>query len=135
MAQSDPNYKPDFDFACNYFEYVRDQSGNLVPVNFARRGKRRVPYFPPHITEPRSPCAQEDSAEYRETVEVVTYGLTPTERRCFLRVTEGGISISELAKEEVVSRPAIYCRFRRMRAKNVFVQAWWARKNHRNQHE
>ena len=133
MGENDAKHDDDFDVS--YFRYCRDHNGNLVPVDFARRGPRRVPYFPPSMMEPVPPATEGDSADYVETVEVVTYDLTPTERRCFLRVTEDGLSIAELAREECVSRPAIYFRFRRMRAKNVFVQAWWARKNHRNQHE
>ena len=87
------------------------------------------------MTEPPPPQVEEGFPDYLETVEVVTYDLTPMEKRSFLRVTEDGFSILELAKEEGVSRPAIYCRFRRMRAKNVFVQAWWTMKKHKNQHE
>ena len=133
MDENDPKDK--FDFDVNYFRYVRDQHGNLVPVNFAQRGLRRVPYFPPSITEPVPPALEEESADYQETVEIVTYDLTPPERRGFLRVTEDAFSVAELAREEGVSRPAIYWRFRRMRKKNVFVEAWWIRKNHRNQHK
>jgi hypothetical protein len=130
MDENDPKDRPEFDV--HYFQYVRDQLGNLVPVNFARRGPRRVPYSPPSMMEPVPPATESDSADYLETVGVVTYDLTPTERRCFLRVTEDGLSIAELAREERVSRAALYWRFRRMRAKNVFVDAWWARKNQPN---
>jgi hypothetical protein len=133
MDENDPKDKPEADV--HYFRYVRDLYGNLVPVNFARRGPCRVPYFPSSMTEPPPPQDEEGSREYHETIEVVTYDLTPMEKRSFLRVTEDGFSILELAKEEGVSRPAIYCRFRCIRAKNVFVQAWWTMKKHKNQHE
>lgn len=103
------------DHNTTYFPYAHDISGDLVAVGLAKRGRRTVLAFLPSITKPSRGCCEEATQDYEETVGVVTYDLSQGERRLFLRATEDGISISALAREEGVSRAALYYRFRRMR--------------------
>jgi DNA-binding CsgD family transcriptional regulator len=106
------------DYDVHYFHYARDHNGKLVPVGTARRNKRMVPRFDPSITEPEPPGGEE-SKDYRELVEEVTYCLTPLERRTLLRLADG-LPVVELAREENVSRQAIYCRLAAMIRKNEY---------------
>lgn len=109
MARND--YEDDLNVS--YFRYCRDHQGNLVPVDVARRNDRRVPRFPPSITEPAAAPDDEESEDFRELVEEVTRELTPTQRRRFLRLADG-VSVMDLAEEENVTRPAIYDSIKRM---------------------
>jgi len=107
-----------WDSEVSYFRYCRDHSGNLVPVDLARRNGRLVPRFPPSMTEPATPDEGE-SDEYGELVAEVTQKLTPVQSRTFLRLADGA-SILEIAKEENVSRAAIYDRIKRMIRRNAY---------------
>ena len=104
----------------NYYHYVRNHAGALVAVGTIRRNKRQVPRFDPPMTEPElSPGDPEASPDYRELVEEITYDLTPVERDTLLRLADG-LPIVELAKEDNVSRQAIYTRIAGMIRKNEY---------------
>lgn len=107
-----------------FFRYCRDHNGKLVPLDVARRNKCLVPRFHPSITDPHSPQDAEESSEYQELVEEVSQNLNPVERRTWLKILDGQ-SIREIAKEEGVSRQAIYDRIRRMVKKNQYCAIWW----------
>ncbi len=116
MAKRFENSDPE----TTYFRYVRDQNGKLVPVNFARRNRRLVPYFPPSMTEPAPTTDPEELPNYRELIEELTQKLNPVERRTWFLIIRDGKSIKEAAAEEGVSRQAIYDRLRRMIRKNEY---------------
>ena len=102
----------------SYFRYCRDQRGNLVPIDLARRNGRLVPRFPPSMIEPAVP-GEEESDEFGDLVAEVTQNLTAVQSRTFLRLADGA-SILEIAKEENISRAAIYDRIKRMIRRNAY---------------
>ncbi|SRR6266567_3667613 len=65
--------------------------------------------------------------------EILTINLSPVERRTWMRLLSGA-SIRAVAKEDGVTRTAIYARIRGSRrsagmvSKNPFVAQWWARR-------
>jgi hypothetical protein len=117
-----------------YYRYCRGHDGRLYSVDVAKRNGRAVPLFPPSAFESESLGDGEHTSDFLETVEIVTYDLTEVQRRTFLRLTIDGRSILDVAKEEAVSRAAIYARIRAMVHRNLFVKAWWLNKNKVNQH-
>ena len=114
----DEDRRTSWEAEVTYFRYCRDHSGNLVPVDLARRNGRLVPRFPPSMTAAAAP-EEGESDEYGELVAEVTEKLTPVQSRTFLRLADGA-SILEIAKEENVSRAAIYDRIKRMIRRNAY---------------
>jgi len=122
------------DYEVHYFRYVRTLDGSLEPVDLARRNGRVVPRFHPSVIEPPLPAQEpEESPEYRELVDEVSHNLNPLERKTWLRLLDG-MPILDVAKDDEVTRAAIYDRLRRMIAKNDYVAIWWRLKNKTNQH-
>ena len=117
-----------------YFRYFRNLQGELMSIDFAKQSRRRVPLFDRSCLTPDFHDQEEESAEMKELQDEVSYSLTPTERSTFLRLLDD-FSIAELAKDDRVSRAAIYCRIHSMVPKNEYVKIWWERKNKINQHE
>ncbi len=102
-----------------YFRYCRKIDGSLEPVDVARRNDRLVPRFHSSVFETEFQPEPDESPEYRELVAEVTQKLTPVQSRTFLRLADGA-SILEIAKEENVSRAAIYDRIKRMIRRNAY---------------
>lgn len=121
------------DHEVHYFRYVRRLDGSLEPVDLARRNGRVVPRFHPSVLEPPPTQDPEESREYRELVDEVSQNLNPLERKTWLRLLDG-VPILDVAKDDHVSRAAIYDRLRRMVVKNEYVAIWWRLKNKCNQH-
>jgi len=117
----------------SYFRYCRRLDGKLEPVDVAKRNGRRVPYFHPSMTEPASnqngdePDAGKDFASQSRFF----VNLNPVERETWRKILSAQ-SIASIAKEEGVSRAAIYSRIcgnskgqGGMISKNFWVLLWW----------
>ena len=122
----------DYRSEITYFRYCRTLDGRLEPVDTARQNGRVVPRFPRSITEP-PPSDETETAEYRELVEEVSENLNAVERGTWLRILDHQ-PILEIAKEDGVTRAAIYDRIHRMVEKNEYCAIWWRLKNKVNQH-
>ena len=70
------------------------------------------------MIEPAVP-GEEESDEFGDLVAEVTQNLTAVQSRTFLRLADGA-SILEIAKEENISRAAIYDRIKRMIRRNAY---------------
>src|SRR5438128_233438 len=101
-----------------YFRLVRDFTGKLVPVDLARRNRRLVPRFHPSMLDPLAGDVEE-LGDFHELVAEVSQNLNPLETRTWLRLLDG-MSILDLAKDDRVSRAAIYSRLERMVTKNAY---------------
>src|SRR5258708_3755476 len=103
-----------------------DIRGRTHNVCFARRNGRRVPLWGPNWNDPME---LDVTTDYDELLEELCTNLNHVERRIWLRLIDSG-SISEVATEEKVKRPAIYARIHRMARKNAYVAIWWRLRNH-----
>lgn len=113
------------------FQSCRSLDGSIHSVNLGRRNGKLTPLFHPAWTswlgQPKEVCKNRFVNIRRE----ISRNLTPVERRTWKKLIDGK-SILEIAKEEGVSRTAIYERIRGnskaqggMIAKNDYVAAWW----------
>ena len=102
--------------------------GGSVRISTVRRNGFVVPYFPDHLT--RGESDEVDGDERQELQDVLCYGLNNVQRHTWLRIMDDW-TVHEIAKDEGVTHPAIYCRLRGkdgtggMVAKNRFVWFWW----------
>jgi DNA-directed RNA polymerase specialized sigma24 family protein len=110
------------------FQRYRDITGQIEPVQMARRNGKPVPSFSPHLAEP-DPNPR--SRELKELLRELMYGLNRKERRAWLLLLLG-VPIIDIAQREGVSRSAIYERIRGnskgqggMIRKNDYVHIWW----------
>src|SRR5688572_10428879 len=93
--------------------------GATHDVTFYRQNGRLVPRIDPALLS--SPSLEpEPASDYEELVEEVCQNLTAIERRTWLFILDGW-SISRVAEEDEVSRPAVYSRLRSMARRNPYV--------------
>ncbi len=111
-----------------YFRSCRNLSGKSRDLSFCKRNGRPEPIFPPNWSEQEQ---ESDNQELQELIEEICYGLSPIERSTWLLLIDG-LSLSEIARNDCVSRQAIYARIRGtkkspggMIAKNEYVAIWW----------
>src|SRR5579864_4710609 len=110
---------PEHDYETTYFQYFHRHDGSLQSMHFSKRNGKRVPLFPPDVTQPEEPRDAEPSDEYHELEGELTSNLTAVERRRLLRLADG-VPILDLAKEEKVSRQAIKTSIRQMIRKSEY---------------
>jgi hypothetical protein len=125
------------DFESTYFSYFRRIDGSLQSAGRAKRNGRVVPTFAPSALEPEAYSAMEESSEYKALKREVLYNLTPCEQRTLERRADG-VPVSEIAKEEGVSRAAIRKRILAMISKNEYMEISSRHgilKRKKNQHE
>jgi hypothetical protein len=110
------------------FKACRDLYGCVRPISVGRRNGRPAIFFPPDIAEP---TAEADSAPDLREQERLFVNLTPVERETWCKILSAR-TIASIAKEEGVSRAAIYARIEGnskgqggMIAKNFWVLLWW----------
>jgi DNA-directed RNA polymerase specialized sigma24 family protein len=115
-------------FKTRYFRYIRTLDGRLVAIDFVRQNGRRVPRFDSSSLTPPLHDQEEDSEEMKELKAEVTYALTQIETLTFLRLLDDW-PVTEVAKEDRVSRTAIYKRIENMIRKNDYVWIWWRGRN------
>jgi len=122
-----------FESEINYFRYCRGLDGKLEPVGIAKRNGRRVPYFHPSMTEPISKRDGDATEADREFAGQSRFfvNLNPVERETWRKILSAR-SIASIAKEEGISRAAIYSRIcgnskgqGGMISKNFWVLLWW----------
>jgi hypothetical protein len=109
------------------YQQCRNLSGELVPVSVGRRNGKPAAFFPPDLEGPFQ-RREHDDARVRERLFV---NLNPVERETWRKLL-AAMSIASIAKEEGVSRAAIYARIQGnskgqggMIAKNFWVLLWW----------
>jgi len=102
--------------------------GSPVPLTTYRHNGFLVPHIPQHLSHGEAEPYNEE--ELRELQDELCYNLNDVERRTFLRIMQDW-TLHEIARDEGVSHPAIYCRLRGkdgksgMVKKNRFVWFWW----------
>ena len=110
------------------FKTCRDLYGGVQPISTGRRNGRPAIFFSPDIAEPTAPPGPAPDLREQERLFV---NLTPIERETWRKILSAQ-SIASIAKEEGVSRSAIYARIEGngkgqggMIAKNFWVLLWW----------
>ena len=102
--------------------------GTPVRLSTYRRNGFTMAHIPEHLAAGENDGP--DEAEIKELQDELCYDLNEVERRTFLRIMQDW-TLHEIAKDEGVSHPAIYCRIRGkdgksgMVLKNRFVWFWW----------
>jgi len=110
------------------FKTCRDLYGGVQQISVGRRNGRPAIFFPPDIAEPTAPTGPAPDLREQERLFV---NLTPVERETWRKILCAQ-SIASIAKEEGISRAAIYARIEGngkgqggMIAKNFWVLLWW----------
>jgi hypothetical protein len=110
------------------FKTCRDLYGGVHPISTGRRNGRPAIFFPPDIAEPTAPPGPAPDLREQERLFV---NLTPIERETWRKIL-GARTIASIAKEEGISRAAVYARIEGngkgqggMIAKNFWVLLWW----------
>jgi hypothetical protein len=110
------------------FKTCRDLYGGVQPISIGRRNGRPAIFFPPDIAEP---IAEAESTPDLREQERLYVNLTPVERETWRKILCAQ-SIASIAKEEGISRAAVYARIEGngkgqggMIAKNFWVLLWW----------
>jgi len=110
------------------FSSCRGLYGGVQQISTGRRNGKPAIFFPRDITEAIEP--PRPTPEFWEQ-ERLFVNLTPLERQTWRKIL-GGQSIASIAKEEGISRAAIYSRIQGNRkgqggmiAKNVWCLLWW----------
>jgi len=110
------------------FKTRRDLYGGVQPISIGRRNGRPAIFFPPDIAEP---IAEAESTPDLREQERLYVNLTPVERETWRKILCAQ-SIASIAKEEGISRAAVYARIEGngkgqggMIAKNFWVLLWW----------
>jgi hypothetical protein len=110
------------------FRQCRDLGGCALPLNVGRRNGKPSAFFPPHLTVPTE--TEPAPTERREQARLFI-NLNPVERQTWRKLLAAQ-PIASIAKEEGVSRAAIYARIAGNRkgqggmiAKNFWVLLWW----------
>lgn len=118
------------------FQVCRILDGTVHNVTIGKHNGRPAAFFAPSITD-FSPQVDNNVNQQKanKLFKELSAGLTETERRTWKKLIAGR-SIAEIAKEEGVSRAAIYERIRGnsraqggMIAKNDYVAVWWCLRN------
>ena len=110
------------------FRVFRDLHGSVQPVGGGRRNGKPAVFFPRSLAEPPDPAAdQPDLCEQQR----LFVNLNALERETWRKILQAQ-SIASIAKQEGVSRAAIYARIQGnnkgqggMVAKNFWVLLWW----------
>lgn len=110
------------------FTACRDLYGGMQQISTGRRNGRTAVFFARNITEPTGPTDPDPNLWEQERLFV---NLTPLQRQTWRKILSAQ-SIASIAKEEGVSRAAIYARIQGnckaqggMIAKNVWCLLWW----------
>jgi hypothetical protein len=110
------------------FRHCRDLGGNTISISVGRRNGKPAVFFPP---TPCPPCKTPDGTDDFRDQERLFINLNPVERGTWRKLLATQ-SIASIAKEEGVSRAAIYARIQGngkgqggMIAKNFWVLLWW----------
>src|ERR1035438_7731547 len=88
------------------FKTYRDLYGGVRQIGVGRRNGRPAIFFPPDIAEPTAPTGSAPDLREQERLFV---NLTPIERETWRKILCAQ-SIASIAKEEGISRAAIYAR-------------------------
>lgn len=117
----------EFDHDVVKFRLYRSFNGSFSPLDVVRRNRKVVPSFRPRSFEPGS---EPDLHPRRNQLPARLLNLTPIQARTFDHILKGK-SIAEIAREEGVSRSAIYQRIKGTRgrggmiSKNPWAYIWW----------
>jgi hypothetical protein len=110
------------DFQILRFRVFRDLRGSVQSVGGGRRNGKPAVFFPRSLAEPPDPAAEQPR---------LFVNLNALERETWRKILQAQ-SIASIAKQEGVSRAAIYARIQGnnkgqggMVAKNFWVLLWW----------
>jgi hypothetical protein len=115
------------------FRSCRSLDGRSHQVDVGRRNGRPVLILHPDWTTPNLPSTTTHSEISTGFLELICINLTPLERLTWLQLLAGR-SVRNIARDQGVSRAAIYIRIRGkdgkggMAVKNPWVGAWWDRR-------
>jgi hypothetical protein len=119
---------PNDNFEILKFQVCRDLRGSIQRVSVGRRNGRPAAFFSPTLSDPASPEPPEPDREQQGRLFV---NLTPTECETWRKLLRAQ-SVASIAREEGVSRNAIYARIQGnargqggMIAKNPWILLWW----------
>jgi|SRR5581483_7517818 len=127
-----PNSHDDQENETTYYRYCRAINGDLVPLNTARRNGTVVPLFEPSALEYEASATTKPEpaiAKARQSDSRYFVNLNSVERRTWWQIL-GAIPVGAIARNEGVSRQAIYSRilgrggYGGMIAKNYWVLIW-----------
>lgn len=117
----------DFESEAGCLQYYRRLDGSIERLSQGRRNKRAVAFLPPSCTAP--PDGKEVIEMYEQKRLYVN--LNPLESETWKKILKGQ-SIKDIAREEGVSRQAVYSRITGnskgqggMIGKNFWVLLWW----------
>ena len=116
------------DFQILRFRVFRDLRGSVQSVSGGRRNGKPAVFFPRSLAEPPDPTAEQPDLCEQPRLFV---NLNALERETWRKILQAQ-SIASIAKQEGVSRAAIYARIQGnnkgqggMVAKNFWVLLWW----------
>jgi hypothetical protein len=116
------------DFHILRFRVFRDLRGSVQSVSGGRRNGKPAVFFPRSLAEPPDPAAEQPALCEQPRLFV---NLNALERETWRKILQAQ-SIASIAKQEGVSRAAIYARIQGnnkgqggMVAKNFWVLLWW----------
>ena len=116
------------DFQILRFRVFRDLRGSVQSVSGGRRNGKPAVFFPRSLAEPPNPAAEQPALCEQPRLFV---NLNALERETWRKILQAQ-SIASIAKQEGVSRAAIYARIQGnnkgqggMVAKNFWVLLWW----------
>jgi|GEM_PF-6867646 hypothetical protein len=116
------------DFQILRFRVFRDLRGSVQSVSGGRRNGKPAVFFPRSLAEPPDPAAEQPALCEQPRLFV---NLNALERETWRKILQAQ-SIASIAKQEGVSRAAIYARIQGnnkgqggMVAKNFWVLLWW----------
>src|SRR5450432_1491704 len=109
------------------FRRCRDLHGSPVSLTLGRRNGKPAVFLPPVFEAPDPPPEPQDLSDQSK----LFVNLNPIERETWRKLLQAR-SVASIAKEEGVSRAAIYARMQGnsrgqggMIAKSFWVQLWW----------
>jgi hypothetical protein len=116
------------DFHILRFRVFRDLRGSVQSVGGGRRNGKPAVFFPRSLAEPPDPAAEQPALCEQARLFV---NLNALEQETWRKILQAQ-SIASIAKQEGVSRAAIYARIQGnhkgqggMVAKNFWVLLWW----------
>src|ERR1035437_9347259 len=116
------------DFQILRFRVFRGRRGSVQSVGGGRRNGKPAVFFPRSLAETPGPAAEQPDLCEQQRLFV---NLNPLERETWRKILQAQ-SIASIAKQEGVSRAAIYARIQGnkigrggMVAKNFWVLLWW----------
>ena len=127
----------EFESEAGYLQRYRRLDGSIERVSVGRRNGRLLALLPPSCTEP--PDKEKPMAIFEQSRLYVN--LNPLERDTWQKILKGQ-SIRDIAREEGVTRSAIYSRIAGnskgqggMVSKNFWVLLWWLLRQRTTSHE